>query len=278
MLEKTLKEVVQWAQSLDLPVVAVTRGQESSATPGFRYRTLLNGERMVWIFDAAVPQAIPLLLTRVAAELVEAREERFLLAGLVHELRNPLAVLAGHTDLLAKELEPMGPNAHVTGIQRAVERMAHRLTRASHQYDPPARTLISLKQVWEDVVADLEPEWIARNIEWTFRGNAGWIETDPWRLEQILFNLAKNAVEAYTEGGLIRVDCYHLCDDLVLRVFNQGKPLNEEQRKHLFRPLSSEKGHGHGLGLAVSQRLAQTIGGKIVYLPEKEGVSFMLVL
>ncbi|MCL5115709.1 MAG: HAMP domain-containing histidine kinase [Firmicutes bacterium] len=275
MSDRILQEVTVWAKSIDIPIIGVGWDQEEEKDGERHYRTRIDDRHLDWYFATEVSRHVPLLLTRIVSHRLKLEEERFMLDSLIHEIRNPLAVLTGHLELLDHE---MAAHPRIEAIHRASDRIARRLDWASHQHGSVVHAQVSLRNLWSTIIQDLEPEWRPRDISWSYRGDEGTTVTDPWRVEQILFNLAKNAMEASADHGLIRADCYHLCDDLVFRVSNDGEPLSEEQRKKLFHPQASAKGRGHGLGLALSQRLARTLGGKVIYLPEKEGVSFMLML
>jgi signal transduction histidine kinase len=279
VLKQVLDEVTVWAESLELPIAGVSWDGAESPHAGFIYHTRLKNRRLDWHFHTEVNPTIPVLLTRIAREMLELQDERFLLNGLIHESRNPLSVLSAHLDLLPQVPGP-AQTAHLVGIRRATDRVARRLEWASHRYRPSTRVRVSLAALWAGIVQDLEPEWRDRRIEWVFRGNddEGWAITDPTGVEQILFNLAKNALEASPDHAVIRAECYQLGDDIVFRVFNSGQPLTDAQVNKLFRVQESSKGAGHGLGLALSQRLARSLGGCISYFADEDGVSFALFL
>ncbi|NMP24789.1 sensor histidine kinase [Sulfobacillus harzensis] len=277
MFAKTLDEVVRWAQSLGLPVIAAERDNVTTHS-GIHYRTKLSGTHLDWYFNAPVPESIPLLLTRIVEERMELKEQRFTVDALVHELRNPLSVAVGHLELLVRDPAGEKFQERIEAMNRALSRIARQLDWVSHQNDEPIHLGISLRDIWEGIVADLKPEWAPRSIEWVYHGSSAFAYTDPWRVEQILFNLAKNALEASPDHAVIRAESYSLCDDLVFRVTNAGSHLSPEETDRLFERKPSAKGVGHGLGLALSQRLAKSIGGRIAYFPDADGVSFMLIL
>lgn len=270
-------ELQRWARSMGIPLITVGWSEPGAGHPSdaHHYRTLVHNRHLDWVFETSMPKAIPLLLTRIAVEILEARENQFGMDALAHEMRNPLSVLAGHLELLEGEI---GPHPRIVPMRRAMARMQRRLDWATHQTGPVMPAPFSVRVLWDGIIEDLEPEWRHRELNWVYHGESSIIESDPWRVEQILFNLAKNAIEASPDGATIRADMYQVCDDIVFRVSNTGEPLSDPQRHSLFQPQDSVKGMGHGVGLALSQRLAKTLGGKILYTPEVGGVSFTLIL
>lgn len=277
MLKEIVSEVVRWAQSLDLPLAGVRLDGDNEPLAPYRYETQLHGEILRWYFIDRVPEVVPVLLTRIVQDAIQSSEDRFHLDALTHEIRNPLAVLEGHLDLLGQELQLPDDHPRLIAMHRALERVTRRLDWATHGHGPATKSRVSLASVWRHILSDLEPEWQHRQIEWSYRGDSAWVYTDPWRVEQILFNLAKNALEASPDHAVIHAQSYQLCDDVVFRITNAGA-LDAEKRQNLFQSQASAKGHGHGVGLALCQKLARSIGGRIVYVPESDGVSFMLVL
>ncbi len=96
------------------------------------------------------------------------------------------------------------------------------------------------------------------------------ITSDPTRLRQILLNLLSNALK-FTEHGAVRllVSCDVAMERLVLAVFDSGIGLNDSQQQKLFRPYTqadasiTRRYGGTGLGLFISRRLAQGLGGDL---------------
>jgi signal transduction histidine kinase len=102
---------------------------------------------------------------------------------------------------------------------------------------------------------------------------------DPAMVEQILLNLLKNAIEALSPGNTVQVSIGRTNTQAYLEIQDDGPGLNAEAEARLFRPFSTTKGMlGTGLGLAVSRRLARTLGGDLVHLSSEMGVRWRLTL
>jgi len=102
---------------------------------------------------------------------------------------------------------------------------------------------------------------------------------DPALVEQILLNLLKNAIEALSPGNTVSITTWGGEAEASIEIFDDGPGLDPDAEAHLFRPFSTTKGaQGTGLGLAVSRRLAQTLGGDLVRMPSVRGVRWRLTL
>ena len=82
------------------------------------------------------------------------------------------------------------------------------------------------------------------------------------QVRQVVMNLILNAIQATPEHGTIRVRCLQQQDELLIQVDDSGPGISAEQRKHLFEPFT-ESASGHGLGLWVSYRIIDDLGGSI---------------
>ncbi len=234
------------------------------------------------------------------ARLVEAahaasRTSSSFLATVSHELRTPLTALTGYGELLADEI--LGP---LTSDQHdVVERMrgvTHQLTAMIEEILTfssleAGRELVrcvpvDVAEVVQSVVAVVEPLAQQKGLE--FRVEVPPLPppltTDPDKVRQILVNLGANAVK-FTDRG--RVSLTVCADDghVRLAVADTGVGIADADRPRLFRAFSqldtglTRRYGGTGLGLHISQRLAQLLGGEITVVSEPgKGSTFTLVL
>ncbi len=92
------------------------------------------------------------------------------------------------------------------------------------------------------------------------------IRTDALRLEQILVNLLSNAVKHSRPGEDIVVRCETTVDELMIHVIDRGPGISAEHQAKIFEPfvrVDPDTGLGSGLGLPVSRRMAELLGGRL---------------
>ncbi|MGE7468105.1 response regulator [Bosea sp. NPDC003192] len=216
---------------------------------------------------------------RAQAEAEMAARTEFI-AKVGHELRNPLNVVFGIAQLLAGE--PLSKR-HKTMIESLFG--AARATRdVLNDILDVARVKSGRIDIrWESVECRpmmLEMINIARAMAdqkgLAIRSRIGTdlpdhILTDPRRLRQILFNLLGNAVK-YTASGTISIACsVHRETEAMLRIAisDSGSGIPPEFKAQMFSPYARQRGHvaagieGLGLGLTISEELAQAIGARI---------------
>jgi len=229
----------------------------------------------------------------VAAQAATRAKSEFL-ANMSHEIRTPMTAILGYTDLLAEEnLDRDQYLSHVRTIQRNGRVLITLindildLSKIEAGKMNVEHTACSVWQIVEEVVSMVrvraEQKGLELSVDFHYPLPAE-VSTDPIRLRQILINLLGNAVK-FTEAGSIRleVSCHTTADQsrLELSVHDTGIGMNQEQLARLFSPFAqadsstTRRFGGTGLGLVISRRLAQMLGGDIeVTSVEGEGSTF----
>lgn len=203
-----------------------------------------------------------------------------LAAGVAHEINNPLGVILGYVRVLrkkaqgslAEDLEVIEDEA--VRCQEIVDGLLALSRPASASGGP-----VNLRELCDEVVARLREAGHFSEVSITVEG-AGIVEGQGPRLRQVVLNLVKNAAEAAGPGGTVGVqvaptDGGQVC----LSVTDTGPGVPAESRERLFEPFFTTKPAGTGLGLAVSQAIAQAHGGSIeLGAQEAKGATFTLRL
>jgi signal transduction histidine kinase len=232
---------------------------------------------------------------RMVAAISEANErllatERLATIGkmaahVTHEVRNPLSSIALNLELLEEEIG--GDEAESRALVRAISREVERLSALSGQYlsmaknQPPRLEPELLAEVVEDAAEFMRPELRRHGISLVVEADpqTPLVPVDEAQLKQALFNLIRNAREAMSEGGTIRVSVAPRGGGAVLTVEDEGPGIELEAAERLFDPFFTTKRHGTGLGLAVTRQIVAAHGGKIRYELRPEGGSrFVLEL
>jgi PAS domain S-box-containing protein len=235
-------------------------------------------------------------LIQAKAEAERAnREKSEFLSRMSHELRTPLNSILGFAQILADvELDPADRKA-VHHILTAGE---HLLTLINEVLDiariESGRQPLSLEPVrlgvaLREAVSMVRPLAAARGV-WVAEAPAGlgdaWVHADRQRLVQVLLNLLSNAVKYNRPGGSVRLACEPASGGgpVRVRVVDSGLGIAAEQRGRLFVPfarLGAEQTgiEGTGLGLALSRRLVEAMGGTLdLEASSPEGSTFRVEL
>lgn len=209
-------------------------------------------------------------------------------AGISHEISQPLAALRTLTDNTGKFLERhdtdnAGNNLRLIG--ELCTRMGSIVgeLKAFARKEPARLEPVLLSHVIGSSLMLIEP--IRHSSGTRIQTNDAGLRVmgDPIRLEQVLVNLLRNAMDAMetqTER-IIDIDVGHTDDGQVrLSVHDRGPGLSPEVRQHIFEPFFTTKpsGKGLGLGLALSNAIVREMGGRIEVANTDIGARFDLIL
>ena len=203
-----------------------------------------------------------------ALEERAAREQRLVALGsmssvMAHELRNPLASLKGHAQLLAEDLEDAGDAKRHAKAERVVSE-AERLellttTLLDFVRDGPIeRTNAAPAELVEQSLADLDTD----RVKVTLASGPATVEVDASRLARAIHNLVDNALQA-SPGGTVELEIARQGEDVVLTVRDHGPGLPPGAEAQIFEPFMTTRVRGTGLGLAVARRIAEQHGGTL---------------
>ena len=235
-----------------------------------------------------------LRLTEVYRELQDSfeqvkRAERLsavgqLSAGLAHEIRNPLASLAGAAGLLQRaQTSDQRRGECVEIILRECERLNRLLSQFLDFARPrtPQYQVIDIRSVLEAVV-DLAAHAIGRKavrIRLELPDQIPNVECDPEQIKQAVLNLTLNAIHASPESGEVVVAVYQDDDRICVEVRDEGPGVEPEAMNRIFDPFFTTKEDGTGLGLSVVHQIVHQHGGSIAAKPAApKGARFQMLL
>lgn len=208
-------------------------------------------------------------------------------ANIAHEIRNPLASLAGAIEALARELPPdSGRDRLVEIVLRESDRLNH-IIRDFLEYARPAPMTphsIDLAELLEEVLVLVEHRSHPAELKVVREfADALPARVDPQQLRQAIWNLCINAVQAMPEGGELRVGGRLLPGRkparMQLWVSDTGPGIAEGDLPQIFEPFFSTKAEGSGIGLALVYRVVQDHDGQIeVRSQPGVGTTFLLTL
>lgn len=199
-----------------------------------------------------------------AVERKAAREQRLVALGsmssvMAHELRNPLASLKGHAQLLAEDLENEPKRkAKVDRVVTEAERLEV-LTTSLLEFvreGPIERTPVAPADLLERALADLAKDRVAVD---TARAPKE-LFVDPQRLARAIHNVVDNALQAKPDGD-VALDMTKTGDEVVVEIRDRGPGIPADTQ--IFEPFVTTRTKGTGLGLAVARRIAEQHDGSL---------------
>jgi len=211
-----------------------------------------------------------------------------LVAGVAHELGNPLSIISSSLQYLHERLAAANDPASdftMTALHN-VDRM-HELLRSMLDFASikmPRAEQVDLKEAISEVLRFTSAECTRRNIavQASFDPALPRAWVDPSGIRQIILNLVKNALDAMSQSEAkneLRVRTRSGSGRMaVVEVENNGEAIPPGVLANLFRPFYTTKDGGTGLGLYLSRRVAQDHGGELQAENLSEGVRFTLTL
>ena len=232
---------------------------------------------------------------RQKAEEASAAKSR-LLANVAHEIKSPVGGIIGIAEMWA--------SGHLGEVTPAQKDMAQMMVRTGRQIENLAHDLLDVSQaesgavrielrptdvagVLHDVshTVSMMPEAAGLKLDIQVAESGLKIMADSQRLTQIMINLGSNAVKYGREGGFVRFIATRREDGMIrLAVEDGGRGLTPEKQVQLFEPfnrlgLERSSIEGHGIGLALSKRLAELQKGQMgVASVQGHGASFWVEL
>lgn len=192
-----------------------------------------------------------------------------LVAGIAHELRNPLTALKTFTDLLSvKFTNPSFREAFITHVPGEIDRL-NSIVENLLDYSQtrfPRKEHVHFQQLMESLLPFCQPTLENKNVQLILNIDpACIIYADSQQVKQVMLNLILNAVDAMetTEEKTLSITAGQKGKQAVIRVTDTGMGISKEIRTKIFDPFFTNKPNGVGLGLSISYQLIKENGGEV---------------
>jgi signal transduction histidine kinase len=205
-----------------------------------------------------------------------------MVAGLVHDLAHPIQNLGNSSRLMARDdLDAESRQSIRATIERELEILKRFMDdlRNVVKPRPVERFPLDVNASLADIVEPLrvEGERVSVTVEARYAPGALVIEADRFALGRVYRNLITNAIQATQPGGRVTVTTVRKDDHVEIRVADTGSGIAAERLAAIFDDFVTTKRRGLGLGLAISKRIVDQLGGTIVVESELgRGTAFTL--
>lgn len=212
---------------------------------------------------------------------------------LAHELNQPLAAIVNYAHGAMNRAD--AATLEADALKAVLERIATQADRASQiirrlrrfvRKREPQRTSVNVNDLVRDVIDLVEPELRQHSVQvdLALAEHLPLMPVDTVQIEQVLLNLVRNALEAMeplpTAERRLRIVSEALSGDAVqVDVIDEGPGIPDHQLEHIFEPFFTTKQRGMGMGLPISQSIAEAHGGRLEALHAPAGgMDFRLTL
>jgi signal transduction histidine kinase/CheY-like chemotaxis protein len=210
------------------------------------------------------------------------------IAGIAHEINNPLTSVLGHASLLTFKRGGASDDASIQAIMNESMRAAD-LVKSLLEFtrkETGKLEVVNFNDLIRQVVGIKKFQLKVHKVEMQvfFEEDPMYVHVCPQQIQQVLMNLLSNAEQSISRecnDGLIRIQSSRNLQSVLLRVEDNGKGIPADAQKFIFDPFFTTKapGDGTGLGLSIAYSIMETHGGAISLASSSSvGSTFMLEL
>lgn len=193
-----------------------------------------------------------------------------MLSGVLHDLRTPMTIISGYAQLMSAEADAKERANISQVIEKQVEHI-NAMTRETLGFARGEKDLLLRKVYLQKFVQEVE-EFLRKDFERTkvelkVQANyTGVVRVDENKMKRVVYNIARNAVQAMPDGGRFVFSVDREDQELVLTFQDNGPGIPPEIADRLFQSfVTARKKDGTGLGLAIVKKIAEEHGGQVSY-------------
>lgn len=267
----------QYAEIVIFNLVGGVMGALGDRLKVARTRAERNAEERQKAFDELQKTFEQLLQAEKLSSLGE------LSAGIVHEVRNPLAAIKGAVEILEDELAENSPRREFADLaKKEVERL-DKLVGEFLRFARPTTLSVQLNDlngVVESVVSLIENQAISQSVEirQELQTNLSEVLVDGEQIKQVLLNLAINSLQAMPDGGMLLLRTFGKDNFCIVEIEDTGGGIDEKVLPKIFDPFFTTKEKGVGLGLSIAHKIADQHDGRLSATSNGQKTVFSLKL
>jgi signal transduction histidine kinase len=274
-LALTLFIAVIWGRSFVRPLDALMRGTRSLAEGRLHDRVTIAGRDEFTELGRAFNSMADRLVTLQAEAVRQERQATFgrIAAGLVHDLAHPIQNIGNNCRLMLQLYEdPQYRQDFRRMIDRefpAIRRLLEDLRNLARPI-PLERFPVDVARLLQETAERISPiaAQAGLSVSVTAPASALAIEGDLFALGRVLQNLLQNALQATPPNGSVWLSTREVDGRAVIEVGDTGCGIAAERLPHVFDDYVTTKRRGLGLGLAISRRIVEQLGGTIAVTSE----------
>ena len=211
------------------------------------------------------------------------QRQTMMLAGVAHEIRNPLGGIELFAGLLRDDLPEGDQRSAAEKILREVRNLKN-ITQGFLDWARPKvahKENVRVRDIFNEAASLLGREADSANLEYSEQPENIGVNADPQHLKQIFINLIQNAIQATPSNCLVQIRAQFSDDDSAIAITFQdnGPGIPDAIQPQIFEPFFTTREKGTGLGLAVVKNLVEENGGRIELIESSAaGSVFAIVL
>lgn len=210
-----------------------------------------------------------------------------MVSGIAHEIRNPIASMRIHLDLLYDALAGDEKNRkRLRVFEEELARLERKLNlfldfakhRSNRREEIAPNTLLSWVESMMEKSAEAKGVSICVKPAETRAAGEMYFYGDPDEMRQAMLNLALNGVQAMGQGGVLTLSAFYGDGKIVFIVEDTGSGVSESIRNRIFEPFVTSRSDGTGLGLSITRKSIEDHGGILDYSTSERGSRFFMVM
>ncbi len=273
-----------WGRSFIQRIFALTRVTRAIADGHMDERVVPSGQDEIGQLGVAFNSMADRLVELQENVRKQERQAMFgrIAAGLVHDLSHPIQNIGNSCKLIQKMYEDI---EYRETFRKTVERELVIVKRVLDDLRNIARPIplerfaLDLNRTVGDAAEAMEQhaETAGLTLRTELTPDTVYIEGDVFALGRVYRNLILNAIQATAPGGLIVVATEAQAESVQVRIYDTGCGIPAERLSQVFEDFVTTKRRGLGLGLAISKKIVEQLGGKISVASEVgKGTTFVL--